>query len=154
PRDTELDRLLVSTLEAAKDEEKKCLALFGPVRIETSRVKVTVHGTCKNSGKLSATAGAGIYWGQDAKRNRAVRVWGTQNNARAELTAVISALQLAPADESLEISTRSEYAIRSAKFYSFKNDARGWRCPNGDLLKILSTLIKERIAPVHFLHIK
>ncbi|KAJ7483589.1 hypothetical protein FB451DRAFT_1170179 [Mycena latifolia] len=54
----------------------------------------------------------------------------------------------------MQISTRSEYAIRAAKFYSFKNDARGWRCPNGDLLKIVSKLIKERTAPVHFLHIK
>ncbi|KAF8203379.1 hypothetical protein K438DRAFT_1580669, partial [Mycena galopus ATCC 62051] len=61
---------------------------------------------------------------------------------------------MAPADESLEISSRSEYAIRGAKYHAFKNEVRGWRCPNGDLLKILSTLIKERIAPVHFIHIK
>ncbi|KAJ6555607.1 hypothetical protein DFH09DRAFT_923683, partial [Mycena vulgaris] len=122
--------------------------------METRRIRVTVHGTCKNAGKLSASAGAGIYWGPDAERNKAVRVWGTQNNARAELTAVIWALQLAHPDQSLEISTRSEYAIRGAKFHSFKNDARGWRCPNGDLLKIMTALIKERSAPVHFLHIK
>jgi ribonuclease HI len=61
---------------------------------------------------------------------------------------------MAPADESPEISSRSEYAIRAAKYRAFKNDARGWRCTNGDMQKILNSLIKERIAPVHFLHLK
>ncbi|KAJ7777672.1 hypothetical protein DFH07DRAFT_731163, partial [Mycena maculata] len=154
PRETELDLLFIATLEAGKDEKKKTLSLFGHVRAETDPIKVTVHGTCTNAGKFSAAAGAGIYWGPNAKRNRAIRAWGTQNNARSDLTAVISALQLAPAEQSLEISTRSEYAIRSAKYHAFQNDARGWRCPNGDLLKILSALIKERVAPVHFMHLK
>ncbi|KAJ7143905.1 hypothetical protein C8R44DRAFT_601909, partial [Mycena epipterygia] len=154
PQDTELDRLLIATLAAGKDEKKKCLSLFGPVCAETNRVKVTVHGTCTNAGKISAAAGAGIYWGPNANRNRAMRIWGTQTNARADLVAVIVALQLSLPEESLEISTRSEYAIRSAKYYAFKNNARGWRCANGDLLKAMSDLIKERVAPVHFLHIK
>ncbi|KAF8121649.1 hypothetical protein K438DRAFT_1653547, partial [Mycena galopus ATCC 62051] len=154
PQETELDRLFIATLESAKDDKKKTLKLFGPVRVETTRRKVTVHGMCKNAGKISATAGAGAYWGLKAGRNTSVRVCGTQNNARAELTAVITALQMGPADESLEISSRSEYAIRAAKYHAFKNDVRGWRCPNGDLLKVLSTLIKERIAPVHFIHLK
>ncbi|KAJ7081802.1 hypothetical protein B0H15DRAFT_786216, partial [Mycena belliarum] len=154
PQDTELDRLLVATLAAGKDEKKKALALFGPVLIETSRIKVTAHGSCKNAGKINAAAGAAIYWGPDAPRNKSIRVHGTQNNARADLTAVISALQYASADDSLEISTRSAYAIRAAKYYAFNNDARGWRCANGDLLKTMGSLIKERSAPVHFLHIK
>ncbi|KAJ7246143.1 hypothetical protein B0H12DRAFT_1306483, partial [Mycena haematopus] len=154
PDETELDRLFIATLEAGKDEKKKCLALFGPVRIVTDRLKVTVHGSAANVGKISAAAGTGTYWGPNAKRNRASRVWGEQDNMRAELGAVISALQMAPADQSLEISTRSQLAIRSAKYYSFKNDARGWTGKNGDMLKILTSLIKERIAPVHFLHIK
>ncbi|KAJ6545273.1 hypothetical protein B0H19DRAFT_955811, partial [Mycena capillaripes] len=61
-------------------------------------------------------AGAGTYWGPNAKRSKSLRVRGTQENARAELLAVISALQLAPAEQSLEISTRSQSAIRAAKY--------------------------------------
>jgi hypothetical protein len=43
--DTELDRLFIATLEAAKDK-KKCLALFGPVRVVTDRIKVTDLHKC------------------------------------------------------------------------------------------------------------
>ncbi|KAJ7145580.1 hypothetical protein C8R44DRAFT_599644, partial [Mycena epipterygia] len=38
--------------------------------------------------------------------------------------------------------------------HSSKNEACGWRCANGDLLKVLITLIRRRTAPVHFSYIK
>ncbi|KAJ7447713.1 hypothetical protein FB451DRAFT_975472, partial [Mycena latifolia] len=115
---------------------------------------ITVHGMCKNSGKSTATAGAMAYWGLNARLNSLARVHGSQTNARAELLAVILALEVAPTFKSVVICTRSEYAIRSAVYYAAQNDACGWRCVNGDLLKVLLALIKIRSAPVHFSHIK
>ncbi|KAJ6478783.1 hypothetical protein C8R47DRAFT_1074816 [Mycena vitilis] len=80
PKDTDLDRLFIATLDAGKDEKKKSLSLFGPVKVVTDRMKVMVHGICTNTGKISAAAGVGSYWGPNSTRNRSVRVWGTQDN--------------------------------------------------------------------------
>ncbi|KAJ7024679.1 hypothetical protein C8F04DRAFT_968656, partial [Mycena alexandri] len=154
PDDTELDKLFIATLAAGKDEQKKLLNLYGAVTSTTARVKVTIHGVCINAGKNSASAAAATYWGPEARLNSGRRVHGSQTSARAELLAVILALEKCPAFKSMEISTRSEYAIRSVVYYAAHNEACGWRCANGDLLKILIGLIKSRTAPVHFSHIK
>ncbi|KAJ7766183.1 hypothetical protein B0H16DRAFT_1309613, partial [Mycena metata] len=82
--------------------------------------------------------------GPNARLNCSGRVYGSQTSARAELLAVILALQHAPGYRSLTISTRSEYAIRSVVYYAARNESCGWRCVNGDLLKILIALIKSR----------
>ncbi|KAJ6610647.1 hypothetical protein B0H10DRAFT_2224808 [Mycena sp. CBHHK59/15] len=154
PDDTDLDKLFIATLEAGKDTAKKLTALYGPVLVVTAPLKITVHGTCLNAGKISAAAGAFAYWGPNARLNQMGRVYGTQTSPRAELLAVILAVKGAPTFKSIVISTRSEYAIRSVVYYAAKNDACGWRCINGDLLKVLVALIKIRMAPVQFCHIK
>ncbi|KAJ7092172.1 hypothetical protein C8R44DRAFT_750286 [Mycena epipterygia] len=42
-------------LQAGKDTAKKLAALYGPVLFVTSPLKITVHGSCINAGKTSAT---------------------------------------------------------------------------------------------------
>ncbi|KAJ7775550.1 hypothetical protein B0H16DRAFT_1407570, partial [Mycena metata] len=111
-----------------KDNTKKLRTLYGPVLSVTSALKVTVHGICQNAGKISASAVAAAYWGPDANLNTSGRVYGAQTSARTELTTVILALQKAPGFKSLNIQTRSEYAIRSVVYYVARNDACGWRC--------------------------
>ncbi|KAF8175070.1 hypothetical protein K438DRAFT_1437302, partial [Mycena galopus ATCC 62051] len=150
PEDTELDKLFIETLAAGKDEAKKLRALYGPVLFVTTPLKVTIHGSCLNSGKISASAGAAAYWGPSARRNMSARVWGGQTSPRAELVAAWLAIKSAPLFVSLEISTRSEYVIRSITYYASTNDACGWRCSNGDILKRVLGLIKSRSAPIHF----
>ncbi|KAJ7089402.1 hypothetical protein C8R44DRAFT_892360 [Mycena epipterygia] len=56
PDETALDRLLIATLAAGKDEEKKLLTLYGPVLAVTEPIKVTIHGLCMNAGKITASA--------------------------------------------------------------------------------------------------
>ncbi|KAJ6473871.1 hypothetical protein C8R45DRAFT_761138, partial [Mycena sanguinolenta] len=124
--------------------------LYGPVLFVTTTLKVTIHGSCLNSGRINATAGSAAYWGQNARQNMSARVWGTQTGPRAELLAVWLAIKNAPLFMSLEISTRSEYVIRSIAHYAPTNDACGWRCTNGDILKRILVLIKARTAPLHF----
>ncbi|KAJ7755556.1 hypothetical protein B0H16DRAFT_1540830 [Mycena metata] len=58
-------------------------------------------------------------------------------------------MKTATAFKSLEISTRSEYVIRSVTYYAAVNDACGWSCANGDILKRILALIKIRTAPIH-----
>ncbi|KAK7049162.1 hypothetical protein R3P38DRAFT_3620855 [Favolaschia claudopus] len=148
PTETELDRLLIRTLEAGKDEERKSLTLYGQVLANSDPLKVTVHGSCINSGKITASAGAAAYWGPNSRRNLSERTWGMQTNARAELVAVLLALRTAPSSKTLEIATRSEYAIRSVVYSAPMNAACGWRCLNGDILRLIFVLIKSRAAPI------
>ncbi|KAJ7758458.1 hypothetical protein DFH07DRAFT_741533, partial [Mycena maculata] len=139
---TDMDKLLISTLAAGKDEAKKLSTLYGPVLSITEPFRVTIHGTCLNAGKITARAGASAYWGPKSRLNRMGRVFGKQTGPRAELLAMIFALKAAPTFKSISVSTRSEYVIRSTVYYAATNEACGWRCTNGDLLKNLIALIK------------
>ncbi|KAJ7756096.1 hypothetical protein DFH07DRAFT_742859, partial [Mycena maculata] len=149
-----MDKLLIATLAAGKDEAKKLSTLYGPVRSVTEPLRVTIHGTCLNTGKITASPGASAYWGPESRLNQTRRVFGKQTGPRAELLAMILALKAAPPFKSICVSTRSEYVIRSTTYYAATNEACGWRCANGDLLKNLVALIKCRTAPVHFTHLK
>jgi ribonuclease HI len=154
PDVTPLDKLFIATLEAGKDEKKKTLNLYGPVYFQTPATKVTAHGVCLNAGKITASSGSATYWGTDSNKNLSRKVWGAQTGPRAELRAVLLAIDSAPQHKSLEVSTRSEYAIKSVVYYAARNDACGWRCANGDILKPLIAAIKARTAPLHFRHLK
>ncbi|KAJ7662271.1 hypothetical protein B0H17DRAFT_953315 [Mycena rosella] len=59
--------------------------------------------------------------------NTSTRVWGAQTSPRAELLSAILALRRAPTFKSLELSTRSEYVVRSIAHYAVCNNACGWR---------------------------
>ncbi|GLB35656.1 hypothetical protein LshimejAT787_0212210 [Lyophyllum shimeji] len=127
PTITSLDRLLVSTLEAAKDDEKKDLALFGPVLATTEVIKVSVHGLCSDEGKHNAKAGAGLYWGPNSRHNSAHRIPDSNvTSTYAELYAIAQALTATPEGVSLEITTHSEYAIQAIIFHAADHATRGW----------------------------
>ncbi|KAJ6591950.1 hypothetical protein B0H10DRAFT_2197402 [Mycena sp. CBHHK59/15] len=51
-KDTELDKLLIQTLNVGKDEMGKKLWLYGPVHIDTPPVKIVIYGACKNAGNI------------------------------------------------------------------------------------------------------
>ncbi|KAK7013297.1 hypothetical protein R3P38DRAFT_2455505, partial [Favolaschia claudopus] len=153
PDTTELDRLFIQTLAAADDEERKIRTLYGPVLCVSTPIKVTIHGSCMYPGKISASGGAAAFWGPSARHNSSARVWGIQTSARAELMAALIAIRDAPQTKSLEISTRSQYVIRSIAHEAPVNSVCGWRCLNGDILKRIFDFIRLRAAPIHFNHI-
>ncbi|KAJ7455576.1 hypothetical protein FB451DRAFT_1184355 [Mycena latifolia] len=128
-----------------KDEDKKLRALYGPVLAVTAPVKGTIHGACLNAGKTTASTGAAAYWGPNARLNTSANVWGNQTSPRAELMAVLLALKNAPTFKSLGLAQNMPFAA---------NDACGWRCANGDILKRILTLVRNRTAPLHFCHLK
>jgi hypothetical protein len=111
PDETELDKLLTQTLDAGKDKSKTGLNLFGSVYFNTNPVFVAICGVSKNAGRHTASAGSSAYFGQDSGLNRLVRVWGNPTNARADLIALLIALEAAPRTKTLRVSTRSEYTI-------------------------------------------
>ncbi|KAJ6590750.1 hypothetical protein B0H10DRAFT_1640802, partial [Mycena sp. CBHHK59/15] len=130
------------------------LHLYGPVHIDTLPIKITIHRACKNAGKHTASAGAGVFFGVNSPKNCSLRVWGTQSNARADLIGLLRAITSSPLRRTLEISTRSEYSIKSVVYYAAKNETCGWRCANGDILKLIFQWINVRTAPIRFTHLK
>jgi ribonuclease HI len=154
PNETELDRLVIQTVQAGKDESKKTLQLFGPVYFDTNPVLAGICGVCKNQGKHTASGGAAVFFGDNSNLNRAVRIWGTPTKLRAEVVALLVAVRAAPRTKTLHVLSRSDYAIKSVKYWAFCNEACGWKRANGDILKLVIQAIKIRSAPIHLIYIK
>lgn len=73
-----------------------------------------------------------------------------QTNNRAELTAILRALQIAPKNKDIEIVTDSNYSINCATVWFRNWAAKGWKTSTGqpaenqDLIKAVRALIDER----------
>ncbi|KZV98221.1 ribonuclease H-like protein, partial [Exidia glandulosa HHB12029] len=108
---------------------------------------VYTDGSCLNPGTRYAAAGSGIYWGPECLSNLAVRLPGPeQTNNRAELYAILRALEQCDTMRSLRIHTDSEYAIRSIAEWAPSRSELAWTCCNGDLLRDICLLIRRRLA--------
>eukprot|EP00661_Eupelagonemidae_sp_cell13_P017451 gene17451-biopygen20377 len=94
-------------------------------------------------------AGAGIYYGNNNKRNWGVPVKGRQTNQRAELTAVITAIE--NDNRPLRIVTDSNYAHGGTMIWRHEWRARAWlkkptkaqTIDNADLWKRLDRLLNK-----------
>ncbi|CAG8516780.1 10916_t:CDS:2 [Funneliformis caledonium] len=78
-------------------------------------LKVWTDGSARSNGKDEARAGVGVYWGENDPRNVSERLPGPrQTNNRAEIMAVIRALETCPDNNvPLEIRTDSKYTINA-----------------------------------------
>ena len=105
--------------------------------IEIGIVEVYVDGACTRNGKQGARAGSGVYFGSEDPRNSSFKVPGKQTNQRAEVWAIIQALDLCP-DRPLRIYTDSVYAWKGA--------TRQWHMKqNLDLFEPLWEKLKGRV---------
>ncbi|KAH8991281.1 ribonuclease H-like domain-containing protein [Lactarius akahatsu] len=75
---------------------------------------VYTDGACSRNGQAGSVAGVGVWWGPNDPRNISERCPGSpQTNNRAELIAIIRALQTAPTSPiPLVIKTDSKYAMK------------------------------------------
>ncbi|KHJ35453.1 putative ribonuclease h [Erysiphe necator] len=116
-------------------------------------IQVYTDGSSRRNGSKEARAGVGVFFGTNDPRNLSEPLQGEQQtNQRAELTAVLRALQICPKDKDVQIFTDSTYSINSlTKWYKIwlKN---GWRTSNGfsvvnkDLVQAIRHLIDCRIT--------
>ncbi|KAI9344590.1 ribonuclease H1 [Obelidium mucronatum] len=84
----------------------------------TPRLVIYTDGACGGNGKASAKGGIGVFFAPNDPRNISEPLPGDiQTNNRAELLAVIRALQAAPENAHLTIKTDSKYV---------KNGIGGW----------------------------
>lgn len=112
---------------------------------------IYTDGSSLRNGAAGARAGVGVYFGPGDSKNLSEALSGTrQTNQRAELTAILRALEIAPRHRDITIYTDSRYSIDCVTNW-FKNWKRnGWltanRKPveNRDLVQEVRAKMEER----------
>lgn len=121
-----------------------------PVR--DAPVRIYTDGSTLSNGQAAAIGGVGVYFGPLDKRNISEPLTGTrQTNQRAELTAVLRALEVAPRDRKIVIYSDSNYAIRCVTEWFLKWRTNNWQnashkpVENKDLILKVIDMLEERL---------
>ncbi|KAL2264995.1 hypothetical protein VTJ83DRAFT_7505 [Remersonia thermophila] len=138
----------------AADEEpvsQTKTAAMASLQQQNSVVVVYTDGSSRANGRADAAAGVGVYFGPGDPRNISERLKGLQTNQRAELTAILRALESVDLDQDLEIRTDSKYSIRCVTEWYINWERNGWRTQGGpvknaDLVQDVRKKIEEREA--------
>ncbi|KAI5300559.1 hypothetical protein KEM55_006606 [Ascosphaera atra] len=121
-------------------------------RDDEGLLKIYTDGSTLGNGKLGAQAGYGVYFGPgDERRNVSEPLPGSrQTNQRAELTAILRALDIAPRSRDVKIFTDSKYAINCVTVWCQKWRTNNWQTSgnkpveNKDLITTIIDKIEER----------
>ncbi|BFZ59558.1 hypothetical protein YB2330_000569 [Saitoella coloradoensis] len=118
---------------------------------KTEWLEVYTDGSCLGNGKRNPIAGVGVYFGPSDPRNCTERLPGPiQTNNRAELTAIIRALERTSRSENVRIWTDSQYSIGCLTKWWRGWVAKGWTGAKGkgvenvDLIKKALELLRRR----------
>ncbi|KAH8593260.1 ribonuclease H-like domain-containing protein [Bisporella sp. PMI_857] len=113
--------------------------------------KVYTDGSALGNGRVGAVAGVGVYFGPNDQRNVSEPLQGIpQTNQRAELTAVLRALEIVSRTENIRIFTDSNYSISCSSLWYKNWQKNGWRNSKGedvmnrDLIESIRELIDSR----------
>ncbi|GMT14108.1 hypothetical protein PFISCL1PPCAC_5405, partial [Pristionchus fissidentatus] len=120
---------------------------------------VYTDGACSKNGRHNSKAGWGVWWGDGHADNDCGPVPGDQTNNRAELLAVIKAINRARMRglSKLIVRTDSMLLINSMDKWIVKWKSNGWKTADGkdvknqDMLMILDAQLE--VFPVHFEHV-
>jgi len=121
---------------------------------------VYTDGACSKNGTSGASAGIGIYFGDDDPRNVSEKLLGKQTNNLAELTAIVKTHAIIRSDlisgKKIAIVTDSEYAIKCVSSYGEKCYKQNWNVdiPNKELVQTAYELYKDHPNNVRFIHIR
>lgn len=99
-------------------------------------LNIYTDGSSLSNGKVGARAGVGVYFGDDDPRNVAEPLDGDlQTNQRAELQAMVRALEIAPANQNVRILTDSKYSINCVTQWATGWKKKGWKTAQGEEVK-------------------
>ncbi|MCJ1360701.1 MAG: hypothetical protein MMC33_010710 [Icmadophila ericetorum] len=118
-----------------------------------SMLRIHTDGSALRNGAEGALAGIGVYFGPNDKRNLSEALPGPrQTNQRAELTAILRALDTVPRDRDVTIITDSRYAIDCVTNWYRNWKRNGWKTSAGkpvenkDLVESVLAKMDERSA--------
>ena len=120
--------------------------------VKDSPVRIYTDGSTLANGQTSAIGGVGVYFGPLDKRNISEPLSGPkQTNQRAELTAILRALEVAPRDRKVIIISDSKYAISCVTEWFLKWREKNWvnssnkSVENRDLIQKILDMLEERM---------
>ena len=161
--------------------QKSATKLHAAESARNSMLRVYTDGSSLRNGQEGAFAGVGIYFGPSDERSvlgsRSCSIERTndfrniseplagnrQTNQRAELTAILRAIEVVPRDRDLTIVTDSQYAINCCTTWYQAWLRNGWKTSSGkavenrDIIENIQGRISEREnmgAKTHFEWIK
>ena len=103
---------------------------------------IYTDGSCINNGQPNATAGIGVYFGKNDPKNLSEKFTDQPTNQRAELYAVIKALDIIYDNPEYNnkltkiiIYTDSEYTIKCITKWIHSWLQNNWQTSNGEMVK-------------------
>ena len=126
---------------------------------EKKTITIYTDGSCKNNGKKNAIAGIGVYC--ENVYNISERIKGRQTNQRAELYAILKALELTKIDDYniVYIYTDSLYSINCITKWVYGWINNGWLdkkkkpVKNKDIIQPIHNIYKK-YSNIRFIHIE
>ncbi|KAI1805733.1 RnaseH-domain-containing protein [Daldinia bambusicola] len=134
----------------SKKRKKAAGGNAGKFEDEKDIQHVYTDGSSLANGRAGAAAGVGVFFGHGDARNISERLQGEpQTNQRAELTAILRALETVPIDQKIRIFTDSKYSISCATEWYVNWQKNGWKTKDGpvrnkDLVEAIRAKIDER----------
>ncbi|MCJ1288060.1 hypothetical protein MMC26_007413 [Xylographa opegraphella] len=114
-------------------------------------LRVHTDGSSLRNGQDGAFAGVGVFFGPNDERNVSEALPGPrQTNQRAELTAILRALDSIPRSTDVTIVTDSRYAIDCVTLWHTNWRRNGWKTSTGkvvenrDLVESILSRMEER----------
>ncbi|KAH6999795.1 ribonuclease H-like domain-containing protein [Ilyonectria destructans] len=99
-------------------------------------LKVYTDGSSLANGKKGSRAGLGVFFGNGDPRNLSEKLPGElQTNQRAELMAMLRALEIAPLDQAVQIFSDSQYSINCVTQWALSWERKGWKTATGEDVK-------------------
>ncbi|KAH7005087.1 ribonuclease H-like domain-containing protein [Fusarium venenatum] len=116
-------------------------------------IRIYTDGSSLGNGQAGSRAGLGVFFGHDDERNHAERLPGLpQTNQRAELLAILRAMEIAPLTQGIEIWTDSQYSINCVQVWSVNWERNNWMTSqkkpvaNKDIVRDIRAKMRERQA--------
>ncbi|QUC17039.1 uncharacterized protein UV8b_01280 [Ustilaginoidea virens] len=108
----------------------------GVARPAENVLQIYTDGSSLANGKAGSRAGVGVFFGDGDARNVSERLVGDpQTNQRAELMAMLRALQIAPTGQTVQIISDSQYSINCVTQWAIGWKSKGWKTATGENVK-------------------
>ncbi|KAF5025333.1 hypothetical protein F66182_2591 [Fusarium sp. NRRL 66182] len=111
-------------------------------------IKIYTDGSSLANGQAGAAAGLGVFFGPRDERNLSERLPGEpQTNQRAELMAMLRALEIVPLTQGVQILSDSQYSINCITQWGPSWKKNGWKTATGGIVKnqdIVRDLLAKR----------
>ncbi|KAJ4320066.1 hypothetical protein N0V84_006051 [Fusarium piperis] len=127
-------------------------------------LNIYTDGSSLANGRAGSRAGLGVFFGANDPRNLSERLPGQlQTNQRAELMAMLRALQIAPLKQAVQIYSDSQYSINCVTQWARSWENKGWKTANGgevknqDIIRDVLAKMAERTkagGPTYFQWVK